>query len=225
VVGTSADYPPFEYVDEKGQFVGFDMDLIRAVGDRMGVKVEIVDMSFDALIASLKEGKIDAVIACMSSTPERAKEVDFTDPYYNTLDGVLIASSGGPVVKTLEDVYDLRIGVQTGTTQDEWVTEKIVEGVVRESKVFRYPRQDQAVLDLVNGRLDVVLMDLPPAKKFAQVRPVSLALEVSISGGDPAVAIRKGETDLRDEIDKIIKQLTKEGILDALVDKHLALMD
>jgi ABC-type amino acid transport substrate-binding protein len=90
VIGTSADYPPFEFVDESGNMVGFDIDLANEIGKRMGVEVEIVDMPFDSLIASVQEGKIDISIAAFNYTEERDKTVDFSDAYYYAEDGFLV---------------------------------------------------------------------------------------------------------------------------------------
>jgi len=222
VVGTSADYPPFEYTDEKGEYVGFDMDLIRAVGEKLGVKVEIQDMSFESLTQAVKDGKIDAAIACMSATPERLKEVDFTKPYYLTKDAVLVRKDSTLSIGKLEDVYTFKIGVQTGTTQEDWVNEHIQSGDIKEANVSRYPRMDQAVLDLASGRIDVALMDLPPARKFVEVKPVKIALEAKISEGDPGIAVKKGSQDLVDELNKIIDQLTEEKVIEGLIEKHLS---
>ncbi|HHY39180.1 MAG TPA: basic amino acid ABC transporter substrate-binding protein [Clostridia bacterium] len=222
VVGTSADYPPFEYTDEKGEYVGFDMDLIRAIGEKLGVKVEIQDMSFESLTQAVKDGKIDAAIACMSATPDRLKEVDFTKPYYITKDAVLVRKDSTLNIGKLEDIYNLKIGVQTGTTQEDWVNEHIQSGEIKEANVSRYPRMDQAVLDLASGRIDVALMDLPPAQKFVEAKPVRIALEAKMSEGDPGIAVKKGAKDLVDELNRIIDQLTEEKVIEQLVQKHLS---
>lgn len=225
VVGTSADYPPFEYTDEKGEYVGFDMDLIKAVGEKMGVKVDIQDMSFESLTQAVKDGKIDAAIACMNASPDRLEEVDFTKPYYSTMDAVLIKKDSTLTMGKLEDVCSLKIGVQTGTTQEDWVNECIQSGKVKEANVSRYPRMDQAVLDLSSGRIEVALMDLPPARRFVEAKPVKIAFEAKMVEADPAIAVRKGSKDLIDALNKIIDELAEEKVIEGLVDEYLSIAE
>ena len=118
VVGTSADYAPYESIDESGAFVGYDMDLIRAVGEKLGVEVEIQDMPFDTLIAAVQEGKIDAVIAAMQATAERDQQVDFTIPYRMTKDAFVAVGDSTLVIEKPEDAAGKSIGAQTGTVQE-----------------------------------------------------------------------------------------------------------
>jgi len=95
IVGTSADYAPWEYVDENGEFAGYDIELIREIGARMDLEVEIQDMGFDTLISAVKQGKIDVVIAAMSITEKRKEQVDFTDGYYDGAHGFIVAADSG----------------------------------------------------------------------------------------------------------------------------------
>ena len=126
VFGTSADYPPYESIDASGNFVGFDMDLARAVGEKLGVEVEIQDMPFDTLIAAVQEGKIDAVIAAMQATAERDEMVDFSVPYRMTKDAFLAAGDSTLTMEKSEDAAGKSIGAQTGTVQERWLQEKLV---------------------------------------------------------------------------------------------------
>ena len=91
VVGTSADYEPFEYVDENGNYVGFDIELMEEVAARLDMEIEWQDIAFDGLIGSLQSDKIDAIIAAMSATPEREEQVDFTKPYFIGADAIIVA--------------------------------------------------------------------------------------------------------------------------------------
>ncbi len=118
VVGTSADYPPFESIDEAGNMVGFDIDLMNEIGKRMGVEVEIRDLPFDSLIASVQENKIDASIAAFNYTEERDEVVDFTDAYYYAEDGLLVVEGWSGEINAPEDMANYTVGVQTGSTAD-----------------------------------------------------------------------------------------------------------
>ncbi len=222
VVGTSADYPPYESIDANGNFVGFDMDLIRAIGEKLGVEVEIRDMPFDSLIASLQEGKIDAVIAAMQATAERDEKVDFTIPYRMTKDAFIGAGDSTIIMTKPEDAAGLIIGVQTGTVQEGWIQKNLVAtGLTPADKVFSYERADQAALDLASGRLQLVLMDAEPALELAQKNnlKVLLVTETTAEGGK-SIAIPEGASDLKAELDGIIQGLIDDGTIKALEEKH-----
>jgi len=222
IVGTSADYPPYESIDENGNFVGFDMDLIRAVGEKLGVEVEIRDMPFDSLIASLQEGKIDAVIAAMQATAEREEKVDFTIPYRMTKDAFIGAGNTTLTLNKPEDAAGLTIGAQTGTVQEGWIQKNLVAtGLTPADKVFSYERADQAALDLASGRLQLVLMDAEPALELAKQNGLKVLLitEETAEGGK-SIAIPEGASDLKAELDRIIQQLIDDGTVKQLQDKH-----
>ncbi|MBW2130169.1 MAG: amino acid ABC transporter substrate-binding protein [Deltaproteobacteria bacterium] len=158
IVGTSADYPPYESVDKKGNFVGFDMDIIREVGKRMGLKVKIKDMGFDTLIAALQKKKIDLIIAAMQGTPERDEKVDFSIPYNFVKDAFITSTKADVKMTKALDAAGKKIGVQTGTIQETWVMNNLVKpGLTREDQLFRYERVDNAGLDLAAGRIDLAL--------------------------------------------------------------------
>ena len=213
VVGTSADYPPYESIDADGNFVGFDMDLIRAVGEKLGVEVEIQDMPFDSLIASVQEGKIDAVIAAMQATAERDEQVDFTIPYRMTKDAFAAVPGSGMVLETPEDAAGKSIGAQTGTVQEGWIQRALVEaGLTPADMVFSYERADQAALDVANGRIELLLMDAEPAMELAQQTGLEILLitELTAEGGK-SIAIPEGATDLKAELDRIIQELLDDG--------------
>jgi polar amino acid transport system substrate-binding protein len=177
IVGTSADYPPYESVDDAGNFVGFDMDMIREIGKRMGVEVEIKDMAFDGLIAAVQEGKIDAIIAAMQATPERLEQVDFSEPYHFQTDAFLVGGDSDIVIEKPTDAGGHSIGVQTGTTHERWVQENLIKpGLITEDQLFRYERVDQGALDVAAGRLDILLINGDPAKELADKQGLKIAL-------------------------------------------------
>ena len=218
VVGTSADYPPFEFVDESGNIVGFDIDLAYEIGKRLGVEVEIVDMPFDSLIAAVQEGKIDIAIAAFNYTEERDQAVDFTDPYYYAEDGFLVAEDFAGTITQPEDVVNYKVGVQTGSTADGWVTENLVEaGLMPAENVFRYERMDQAALDVKNGRIDVLITDYIPAQALAeQVGGLKVVYHAEVSTGPVNIITPEGSTELTEALNEIIAQLLEEGFIDQL---------
>jgi polar amino acid transport system substrate-binding protein len=215
VVGTSADYPPYESIDADGKFVGFDMDMARAIGEKLGVEVEFQDMPFDSLIAAVQEGKIDVVIAAMQATPERDETVDFSMVYRPTKDAFLGAADSTIELATGDDAAGHSIGAQTGTVQEKWVQDQLVGGgLTPADKAFSYERADQGGLDVQNGRIELLLIDAEPAMALAEQLGLKVLLITdSTAAAGKAIAIKQGETALKAELDTIIQGLTDDGTL------------
>lgn len=221
-VGTSADYPPYESKDQSNNFIGFDMDLVREIGKRSGHEIQIVDMSFDGLIAAVQEGKVDAVIAAMQATDARKEKVDFTKPYHFVSDAFIANPKNDVPMKTAKDAAGKKIGVQTGTVQEKWVMDNLVKpGLTKEDQVFRYDRADNAGLDLQAGRIDLVLVIADAGKKLADQMGLKVALvtKETVAAGQ-AIAIKKGNSALQAEFDKAIDDIQKDGTLDQLLKKY-----
>ncbi len=223
-VGTSADYPPFESVDASGNKVGFDIELMTEVAKRLGVKLEWVDMPFDSLIAAVQEGKIDASISAFNYSEERDQTVDFSDAYYTSEDAFTVAETFTGSISKPEDVAAFKVGVQTGTTQDGWLTDTLVaDGALPEENLFRYDRVDQAMMDLKNGRIDVMMSDYVPAQALvAQLGGLKIVYHGVLSTGPINIVLPEGDKELQGAINEIIKQLQDEGFIDKLAVKHFA---
>jgi polar amino acid transport system substrate-binding protein len=215
IVGTSADYPPYESIDADGKFVGFDMDMARAIGEKLGVEVEFQDMPFDSLIAAVQEGKIDVVIAAMQATPERDETVDFSMEYRPTKDAFLGAADSTIELTTGDDAAGYSIGAQTGTVQEKWVQDHLVGGgLTPADKAFSYERADQGGLDVQNGRIDLLLIDAEPAIDLAEQLGLKVLLITdSTAAAGKAIAMKQGETALKAELDTIIQGLMDDGTL------------
>src|SRR4030042_2120111 len=123
IIGTSADFPPFEYKASNQTIIGFDIDLIKKILTDQGYTVEVQDIGFDSLIPSLQTGKIDVIAAAMTITDARLQEVDFSDPYYDANQAVLVKVDGGVNITTVEDLKNYSVGAQTGTTGWAWVND------------------------------------------------------------------------------------------------------
>ena len=223
VAGTSADYPPFESIDENGNMVGFDIDLINEIGKRMGVEVEIQDMPFDSLIASVQEGKIDLSIAAFNYTEERDKTVDFTDAYYYAEDGFLVAEDFAGEIAAPEDAAQYRVGVQTGATADGWATENLLDtGLMSEENLFRYERMDQAALDVKAGRIDILITDYIPAQALAgELGGLKVVYHAEVSTGPVNIIVPEGDVELTNALNEIIADLLEEGFIDELAERHI----
>ncbi len=216
-VGTSADFPPFEYI-ENGQFVGFDMDLMREIARIAGFELKFVDMSFDSLIPALRAGQIDVAAAAMTITDERKMVVDFSMPYWTADQSIIVKADLDLTITVLFGKY--RIGVQTGTTGDLWCTENLVEkGLLPERNLKRYDTFILALSDLLNGNIDAIVLDSPVANRFAATKPVKV-VGMIVTGEQYGIAVKKGNKELLDKINQALKTLIETGKINELIDKY-----
>ncbi|MBR8462521.1 transporter substrate-binding domain-containing protein [Campylobacter sp. faydin G-105] len=211
-LGTSADYQPFEFIDDKNQITGFDVDLVAEIGKKIGVKFQIQNISFDGLIPAIKTGKIDAIASAMSETPERAMSIDFTKPYYNT-ENLFIRKKGSDVSE--ENLKDKKIGVQLGTVQ-EMAAQKITDKVVPADAPV------SSILALKSGKIDVVLIDSSIGYGYLkQNDDLEEFLKLPDGSNGFSIAFDKGKhTELITKINKALDELKKDGTFDALLAKY-----
>ncbi len=224
VVGTSADYPPFEFVDEAGVTTGFDVELMNEIAKRMGVTVEWVDMPFDSLIAAVQEGKIDASIAAFNYDPERDESVDFTDAYYTTEDSFTVLDGFSGDLSDPMSLANYIVGAQSGTVQDGWITDNLVTpGLLPEDNYFRYERVDQAALDLQAGRIEVLMADYVPAQAVVnQFGGMTIVYTGVLSTGPLNIVVPEGDTSLQEEFNRVLKELQDEGFVAQLAVKYFS---
>ena len=224
LVGTSADYPPFEFYDENFRLAGFDVELIRAIGQKMGKQVEISDMAFDGLGSALQIGQIDAAIAAISVTEERREQFLFSNVYLVSQGGVLAgAESTIDEITAPVQLVNLRTGVQTQSVFEGWIRNTLVEpGLMPVTNFFTYPRIDHAVEDLRQGRLDVVVLDSKPALEFANQGGVKV---VGTGGSQQlyAIGLNPCAATLQEEINRALMALSNEGVIAELTQRYLNL--
>ena len=214
-VGTNAEFPPFEYVGDDGQPDGFDIALIKAIGEKMGYEVVVENMEFASLVGAIGT-KIDVSIAGMTIDEERLQSVDFSDPYYDAIQYVIVPE--GSDIKTAADLEGKKIGVQLGTTGDYAVEE--IEGAT----AAQYNKGVDAVNDLLNGRVDCVIIDKNPALVFEAQYDGIVALpgdQFDFSVEQYAIALPKGNTELAEKINNALKELKEDGTYDALVKQYI----
>ena len=216
VVGTSAGFPPFEYIQD-GEVVGFDIDLMRAIGESQGFEIEIQDISFDSLIPGLQAGTIDVVAAGMTITEQRAQVVDFTDPYYSANQALLVKEGSGQNVTVL--FGDNRLAVQTGTTGDLWVEEYLQDTGILTGNVTHFDTFVLAVQDLINENLEGVVLDTPVAQRYAADNPVEMVAEL-VTGEEYGLAVARGNTELLDKLNAGLQDVIDSGVMDELLAKH-----
>lgn len=216
-VGTNPEFAPFEYVDDNGEIAGIDVDIMNEIGKDLGVTIEMQAMEFDALVPSLASGKLDATIAGMSITDERKQSVLFSDPYFTSTQVVILPE--GSEIATIDDLKGKKIGVQLGTTGDIYVTENL-EG----AEVSRYNKGMDAALDVLNGRLDAVVIDTLPAKQFvASLTGLVVHDEIltDVEVEPYGIAVQLGQEELIEKINASLKRMQEDGTFDAILLKYV----
>ncbi len=215
VFGTNAEFPPFEYVGDDGEPDGFDVALIKAVGEKLGREVQVENMEFDSLVSSIGN-RIDGAIAGMTVTEERKAEVDFSDPYYEAVQFVIVAADSD--IAAADDLKNKTIGCQLGTT-GMFLAEDI-EGATAQT----YNRAIDAVNDLVNGRVDAVIIDKNPAEvfntKFEGKVKIMDGANFGFETEEYAIALPKG-SELVEQVNQALADLKADGTFDALVSQYI----
>ncbi|MFN2135518.1 MAG: transporter substrate-binding domain-containing protein [Candidatus Promineifilaceae bacterium] len=223
-VGTAADYPPFEFYNSDLQLDGFDVALMREIGKELGLIVDFTDFAFDGIGDALAVDQIDVAIAALSITPEREASVDFSNVYYIGEDAVL-AAAGSDVgeINSETDMANYTLGVQASSVYEKYARDQLVDtGLMPEENLYVYASAEQAVADLVAGRVQLVMMD----KKPAEVATRQFDVEIVASGLNRqrfAIAIPQGEDTLRNEINRALTNLQNQGVLADLAEEYLNL--
>jgi len=224
VVGTSADYPPFEYYTPDFRLDGFDIALIREIGKQLGVQVQIKDMAFDGLLDALQLGQVDMAIAAISVTPERDAVLDFTNVYY-VGEGAVLARRDSRIdqIASVDDVKHLRIGVQQSSVYETWLRDNLIrEGGMDEKNLMLYTDISQAVRDLKQGRVDLVGLDSEPAEDYVAQGGVKIVMR-GANRQLYAMAVPLGATALQDQLNKSLITLQNQGKVSQLIQKYLKL--
>ena len=223
VVGTSADYPPFEYYTGELRIDGFDIALMDEIGRRLGIQVEYFDFAFDGLAATLQVGQIDVAIAAISVTPERQAVVDFSNIYFVGEDAILARGDSNASIGAVADLAAYRVGVQRNTVYESWVQETLVDsGQMPADHLMAYERAEDAIRDLGEQRVDLVLLDAQPAVAATSGGSYRLVGR-GLNQQRLAIALPKGAASLKAEIDRVLTDLSNEGVIAQLAQQYLNL--
>lgn len=215
VLGTSADYPPFEFhtmVDGKDEIVGFDIEIAKYIADELGVELEIKDMEFDKLLGGLSTGMLDIVVAGMNPDPEREKEANFTDIYYEANLSVLVNKEDATQINKLEDLNGKSIGVQIGTTQ-----EKFAKTEIKDADVKSLSTNPDIAMNLKTKKIDCAIMEAPVAESFANSNENLMVVDdLTIDSGSDgvAIAVKKGKDELTVKLNEILAEAKDKGLMD-----------
>ncbi|WJP98857.1 ABC transporter permease subunit [Macrococcus bovicus] len=218
-VGLSADYAPYEFertVNGKREYVGIDIELAKKIAKDLGVELKIVNMQFDSLLGSLKTGKIDVIISGMSPTPERKKEVDFTDEYMQVKQRMVVQKKNQSKLKTVEDFKGKGIAAQKQTTQEE-----LAQTELPESNLTSLTRLPEAIMSLNTGKVEGVIMEGPVADAYLSQNTQLAYSDLEFGNADKgtAIALPKDSPKLLDALNASIKEVNDQKLIEGYKEK------
>ncbi|MCL2618145.1 MAG: transporter substrate-binding domain-containing protein [Defluviitaleaceae bacterium] len=217
-MGTNAEFPPFEFIADggqglHGQYDGVDIAISVRIAEHLGAELEIIDMPFEGLIMALAAGQVDFVAAALTVTEERAQQVDFSIPYYSAFQTILVAADNDAVTGATS-LYGMQVGVQIGTTGD------FAASAMDNVEVLRYSRAVDAIVPLINGQIDAILVDSITAQFFYDAHAGNLRIvrdDEYFGHEQYAIAIGQGQPELVAAINEVLQEMLDSGEINALV--------
>jgi ABC-type amino acid transport substrate-binding protein len=204
LVGSDLDFAPFEFV-EGGEEKGFDIDLMNEIGSHLGVEVEYVNAAFDTIFTQLAGGEFDAVISAATITEERQQAVDFSDPYFEATQALVVAT--GSEIASVDDLADQDVGAQAGTTGLDYARETFTD-----SRIVEFPSYPAAFSQLEAGQIDAVLADLPAAVEAVEATGDAIEIVEEIDTDEQyGIAIQKGNDNLRNAVNDALADIVADG--------------
>ncbi len=215
IMATNAAFAPYEYYDGD-TIVGIDAEIAAEVASRLNLKLEIQDVAFDSIIAGVQSGKYDIGCAGMTITDERLQSVNFTTPYATGIQSIIV-KEGSEItdIDTLID-GDYIVGVQQGTTGDLYMSDDIGD-----DRIDRYNNGADAILALNNGNVDAVVIDNQPALALVEANEGLIILETPYTEEEYAMAVNKDNTELLNEINRVLAEMEADGTIDAIIEKYI----
>lgn len=213
-VGMDASYPPMEYTDNKGNMVGFDVDLTNAITKRLGMKAEMQNTAWDGIFQGLKAYKYDCIISSVSIKPDREKSFLFTKPYINNAQ-MIVVKPGDDSIKTANNLSNKKIGVQVDTTANDSANALTAKGM--KFTLHTYPQVIQPFLDLKAGNVQAVIVDEVVGNYYIKQDPSSYkAAAVKLTNEPIGICMRQGDTALQGKLQTALNALYKDGTMKAL---------
>ncbi len=226
VMATDAAWAPFEYIGANGEVTGSDVELGKYIADKLGVKFEVINVAFDSLSTYLANGEADLAIAAMTITEERKETLDFSEPYTNAEQYIIVLESNNDV-KTIEDMAGYAIGVHLGTTGDFLVSDEVDGGVLQGTgaSVEQYKALPDASMALKNGQLQAIVCDTMLAENLCKVNDGLKCFPLTFADGSKttellAIAMAKGDEEFVNKINEIIKPIIDDGTIDGWIVEH-----
>ncbi len=243
VMATNAAFPPYEF-KEGDKIVGIDAEIAAAIAEKLGMKLEIVDVDFGAVLTGVSEGKYDMGMAGITVTEDRKKTMDFSNTYATGIQVIIV--NEGSEITSLDSLFvfddegnptalqntDIKIGVQQSTTGDIYSSDAVTkwgfndlneDGSIKTDRVVRYKTGADAIQALKTGKVDCVIIDNEPAKSFVEANEGIHILEGEneYAVEDYAICVKKGNSELLDKINKALADLKADGTIDGIIEKYI----
>ena len=221
--GIDADYPPFAYIDEKGNPAGFDVECLNWIAQEMGFEIKHQPTAWDGIVSSLLAKKIDMVYSGMTINEERLKKVDFTIPYWVINQALCVREDSDLNIIAALSGSEYTVGSQRGCTAAEWIEEHLIKtGILPKDNLKLYEGFSLAVKDLVNGRIDSAMMDdVMVEDAIRKGQPVKI-VGIIKTGEKYGIAVRKEDKELKALLDEGITKLKKSAKWDELIIKYFS---
>lgn len=219
-MSTNAAFPPYEMTTDAGGFEGIDVEVAAAIAEKLGLELVVDDMSFDAALTAVQMGQSDIAMAGITVTEDRLEVMDFSDSYATGIQ-VIIVKEGSPI-QSVDDLSNASmIGCQKATTGYIYCSDTPENGGYGEDHVTAYETGALAVMDLVNGRVDAVVIDNEPAKAYVAENPGLEILDTEFAVEDYAIGFAKGNDALKDAVNAAMAELKADGTFQDIVDKYI----
>lgn len=212
-MATNAAFPPYEYYDGS-EIVGIDVEIAQAIADKLGLTLKVEDMEFDSIITAVQTGKADIGLAGMTVTEDRLKSINFSDSYATGIQVVIVNEDSD--IASLDDLAGKKIGVQLATTGDIYASDEFGE-----ENVEKYNKGADAVMSLLSGKIDAVIIDNEPAKAFVAANEGIRIIETEYAVEDYAACISKENDALMEAVNTALAELTEDGTIQAILDKYI----
>ena len=220
IMSTNAAFPPYEMTADDGSFEGIDVEIAGAIAEKLGLELQIDDMDFDAALLAAQTGKSDMVMAGVTVTEDRQTVMDFSDSYATGIQVVIVPEDSD--IASIDDMTGKMIGVQRGTTGDQYCSASVEDGGFGEENVTRYDNGLTAVQALNNDQVDCVVIDNAPAQEFVAANPGLKILDTEYANEEYAIGVAKGNTQLLDAINTAIAELKADGTIQSILDKYIS---
>ncbi len=219
IMSTNAKFPPYEYTDDAGNYLGIDVEVAEAIADKLGLELVIDDMGFTAALEAAQSGKSDMVMAGVTVTDDRKLVMDFSKSYATGIQ-VVIVKEDSPIA-SIDDLDGKKIGTQMGTTGYLYCSDTPENGGYGEDAVIGYDNGITAVQALISGKVDCVVIDKAPAESFVAANPGLKILSTEFAVEDYAIGFKKGNAELKDAVNKALDELIAEGKIQEIVNKYI----
>ena len=223
VVGTEAQYAPYEFKDLDANFVGCDMWLAQQIADSLGVELEIVDMSFAGIIPAVQSGQVDLGIAAFTNTPERAEEIDFSNLYETSAQLLIVKTGNADTYSTKEALAGQKVGAQKGTIQSQ-----LIQSALPDSELFELEKYPALALEVQNGNIAGLVVDQAVGESLVansngEIEVSNFEFSAEEASFGKSVVIAKGNEDLVAALNEVVNKVTSDGSYQAAYDEAVAL--